>query len=417
MYATLLFTVASLVIPRSEAPQQKPAVSPSVIDTASISGRVVDSTDSRPVVGAKVEVRAGGSNRSARIAVTDQDGRYTIPSLPSGGYSMRVEHSEYVTGMFERVSAAGGRFVVTVREGDAIKAIDFRLERAAIIRGRITDQTGNPTRASVSAHGGGNNVFVVGVATDEQGDYELRVPPGIFVIQALFIGARDRLNDTESYYPGVSQRDQAAALSVSAGDRLNGIDMALGASGVSISGRILSSGAGTAGITVAVVSSPAGVLRRSQTDRDGTMRFSELRPGRYIVFARARNGEHDDVAFEVVDTSQDIIDLTLSLAPAGRIRGRVVPPDGQLAMLDGVRVIAALMDGGKEVDPTSPDQVEVAPDGAFEIRGLFGERTLRLVGLREDWSTEVLTDNGRPVDRFTIPSGDVLDVQVVLKKD
>jgi hypothetical protein len=413
MYATLLLTVAALVVPPSEAPQQKPAASPAVIDTASVSGRVVDSTDNRPVVGAKVELRAGGSNRSARIAVTDQDGRYTVPSLAAGGYSMRVEHSEYVTSMFDRVSAAGGRFVVTVGKGEAVRAIDFRLERAAIIRGHITDQTGRPARATVSAHGAGNRELMLAVTTDEQGDYELRVPPGVFVIEALFNGPLERLN---TYYPGVSQRDQAAALSVSAGDRLNGIDMSVSGSGVSITGRIVSSGAGTGGITVTVVSSPAGVLRRSQTDQDGAMRFAGLRAGRYIVFARARNGEHDDVAFEVVDTSQDIVDLTLSVAPAGRIRGKVVPPDGQLAMLDGVRVIAALMDAGKEVDPTAPDQVEVAPDGSFEIHGLFGERTLRLVGLQGNWTTEVWTSNGRPVDRFTIPSGAVLDVQIVLKK-
>ena len=165
-----------------------------------------------------------------------------------------------------------------------------------------------------------------------------------------------------------------------------------------------------------LVSSPAGVLRRSQTDQDGVVRFSGLTPGRYLVFARPRNDEHDAVAFEVVDVFQDINDLTLSVAPAGRIRGKIVPPDGQFAMLDGVRVIAALIDGGKEVDPTSPDQVEVAPDGVFEIGGLFGQRALRLVGLRGEWSTEVLTANGRTVDQFTIPSGAVMDVQIVLKK-
>jgi hypothetical protein len=414
MYAMLLLTVASLVIRPAQATQQTPAAGRSVIDMASISGRVLDSTDNRPVVRAKVEVR--GSRRMPRVAVTDQDGRYTVPSLAPGDYSISVEHSDYVTTMFERVSAVGGRFVVTLREGEAVQAIDFRLERAAIIRGRITDQTGRPARATVSAHGGSDRGFGRGVPTDDQGDYELRVPPGVFVIQAVFIGARDRLNHAQTYYPGVSQRDQAAALSVSAGDRLNGIDISLTGSGLSLSARILSGGVGTRGITVTVVSSPAGMLRRSQTDQDGAVRFSGLTVGRYIVFARARDDEQDEVGFEVVDAAQDIIDLTLSVAPAGRVRGKVVPPDGQLALLDGVRVIAALVDGGKEVDPTSPDQVEVAPDGSFEIRGLFGERALRLVGLRGEWSTEVLTANGRTVDRFTIPSGAVLDVLIVLRK-
>jgi hypothetical protein len=270
---------------------------------------------------------------------------------------------------------------------------------------------------SVVAQGGTRQLAILAGSTDEQGDYELRVPAGVFLIEVTTLAlASDRQRYATTYYPGVVKRDEAAALSVSVGDRVEGINIALLPSGVVFTGRVFASGVGAEGITVTVVSSPAGVLRRSLTEPDGSMRFSGLKAGRYVIFARARDAERDDVAFEVIDATNDVNDLTLSLAPAGRVRGRIVPPDGQLEMLDGVRVIAALMDGGTEVDPTAPDQVEVAPDGFFEIPGLFGERALRLIGLGGNRSTEVLTENGRPVDRFTIPSGGVMEVVIVLRK-
>ena len=84
--------------------------------TDQISGRVVAENTSRPIAGAQVVVEG------LRIGVlTQQDGRYVIPSVPAGSHRLRVEFIGFGT----------ATQAVTVTAGATVTA-DFTLKETAV---------------------------------------------------------------------------------------------------------------------------------------------------------------------------------------------------------------------------------------------------------------------------------------------
>ncbi|MHC4938274.1 MAG: carboxypeptidase-like regulatory domain-containing protein [Planctomycetota bacterium] len=114
-------------------------------------GFVVDTAD-RPIDGAFVRM----GDRTAR---TNKDGGYKFATAPMEG-EVKVE--------------ARGYFAVTRERGRA-RDLDFELERAAVLFGRVVDETGKPVRAIVYRSHPEHQVTHLGdasyVVTDEKGDY------------------------------------------------------------------------------------------------------------------------------------------------------------------------------------------------------------------------------------------------------
>jgi hypothetical protein len=150
----------------------------------------------------------------------------------------------------------------------------------------------------------------------------------------------------------------------------------------------VSSPAAVEGMTATLIGVTPRLVRHIRLSAEGTGTVNGLPEGRYFVWARARTADATVAAFDVVDLLHDSHELTLPLQPAGRITGRIVAQRGGLAPVDGVRVAAAWIHHGVDVDPLVPDQVEAGPDGYFSIDGLFGTRSLQLIGLSPEWQIQ-----------------------------
>ena len=127
--------------------------------TASVSGRVVDSTSGAPVAGARVS-RVGASAG----VLTDRDGRYLL-ELPAGNYALRAQ----------RIGFAPQTRQVALSEGSTA-TVDFELTAAAttlsdvVVTGYGTDSRANLSSsiASVAAQDL-QNTPVAGVDAAMQG--------------------------------------------------------------------------------------------------------------------------------------------------------------------------------------------------------------------------------------------------------
>ncbi|HET8712472.1 MAG TPA: TonB-dependent receptor [Gemmatimonadales bacterium] len=104
---SLLFLVVAAAAPPLLAAQ----------GTASVTGRVVDSTTAQPVVGARVSVVGATAG-----VVTDRDGRYLLPNLAAGTVTLRAQRIGYTP--LDRV--------VTLVEGGTVTQ-DFALGQAATL--------------------------------------------------------------------------------------------------------------------------------------------------------------------------------------------------------------------------------------------------------------------------------------------
>ncbi len=312
---------------------------------------------------------------------------------------------------------------VDVLEGAQVKDINFMIARAAMIRGRITSDAGAPlAHAAVRAErmDAPGPSFMLTTAND-RGEYELRVPPGKFFVGASVelrpgsnSGARGNAEYAPTYYPGVVSKEDGAAIEVNAGDAAHDVNIALlPRVSHTITGRVTAAGVLVEGVRLSLVSS-TGSVARLRTRADGSFAFVDLKPGRYVVWARPPAEDSDEVAWQAVDLGEAAVDLELPLAPGGRLRGRVVDEQGQPAP-EGARVIAALLDDSRDIDPTSPDQVEIDADGAFDLAGLFGRRALRVIGLPAGWSVTTVLLNGRESPKeFKIVEGRAIeDIRIV----
>jgi hypothetical protein len=111
-----------------------------------------------------------------------------------------------------------------------------------------------------------------------------------------------------------------------------------------------------------------------------------------------------------------VIGLVLPMIPTGSVAGKVIFEDGAHFVGDGTQVIAELVDAeGKRLDALPRDRVEIAPDGSFELSGLFGRRKFRLSG--NDFAVTRVVVEKRSVDALSVASDERIgEVLVVVHK-
>jgi len=100
------------------------------LNTASVSGRVLDADTLDPVAGVRV-----GSSEIGYV-VTDSEGRYRLRGLKPGRVSFSIPSGETSNPWPDKV--------VTVLPGREISAVDFRYRLSAQISGRVLDEDGTP---------------------------------------------------------------------------------------------------------------------------------------------------------------------------------------------------------------------------------------------------------------------------------
>ena len=156
------------------------------------------------------------------------------------------------------------------------------------------------------------------------------------------------------------------------------------------------------------------VSRPIKLNDEGIGEIKGLMEGRYFVAARGWIKDKAWAAFAIADFIAPSLDLSLQLAPAGRISGRIVAKAGALPPLTGVVAAATWVHDDAEVNPVTPDQVQVAADGSFRIEGLFGTRTLQLIYLDAGWQVVSVLVGRSEVNTVDVPLDTTVDMTVVV---
>ena len=163
---------------RSEDPLVLADLVLSLAPEGAIEGTLVFEDKGAPAGGRRlVALPMSVARESTFAAEVGLDGRFRFDALPADAYRLALPHdadrSEWTLGVREPV---------LVGSGETVRGIELRLERGAIVRGRVTETpAGKPVAGVwVSAVQGSNepSVPVGGAATDEDGRYEVRLPGG-----------------------------------------------------------------------------------------------------------------------------------------------------------------------------------------------------------------------------------------------
>ena len=318
---------------------------------AGIEGIVTKDPTSEPVKKALIELIAENQAEGGDYtATTGADGTFRIEDILPGRYHLFAER----TGFLETDKNHGrsdGR-VLTLTAGQWLKDLHIRLQAAAVVRGRVTDEDGDPlANAEVSVlrqtfSTGHNHWEQAGSErTNDLGEYRIAnltpgnvyisvVPPPDFktLIEQAGVAGKDSRNPPAdkpatsyqtTYYPGTMDRSQAAPIQLHAGDDFP-IDFALIPSpSLSIRGTVVNLPPRTSA-SIMLQSRDFGlVLNGAEMHQDGSFVIRDVSPGNYTILATVEGAPVPMTARQSLQVANNVDGLRLTPQPGAIVRGRL----------------------------------------------------------------------------------------------
>jgi hypothetical protein len=319
---------------------------------AEIDGMVTKEPGSEPVKKALIELIAENQAEGGDYtAVSGPDGGFHIEGIVPGRYHLFAER----TGLLEvdkHRARTDGR-VLTLTAGQELKDLRIRLQAAAVVRGRVTDEDGDPlpnaqvavlrqtyvsgrSRLEQAGAERTNDLGEYRVAGLPAGNYYVSVsPPPDFrsLIEAAGAASEMRTANDKggsqtsyqtTYYPGTADRSQAAPLELHAGDELP-VNFSLTPSpALSIRGSVVNLPPRSSAAIMLQSRDFSLVLNGAEMHQDGTFVIRDVAPGAYTILATVENGPVPMMARQAIQiVSNSVDDLRLSPQPGSWIHGRL----------------------------------------------------------------------------------------------
>lgn len=252
----LLPVPAVIVLAASLLAQTSPVPGPDARpeSSCSVEGQVVSAVDGSALKSARVTLVPEHDARMTKLyaAATDRDGRFVLKEVVPGRYHFSAIHPGFVTQSYQAKGNDDGA-VLSLRPGERVRDVLFRMTASGIVTGRVTDEDGESMIGvqvlalqrpgeeeledeGVSASRKWRLQTVASAQTDDRGQYRLfGLNPGEYYLKATDSSEPDRnmlvneaswirdLIGTEyapTYYPGVAQVSQAQVVPVKAGDEV-----------------------------------------------------------------------------------------------------------------------------------------------------------------------------------------------------
>ncbi|MYC82974.1 MAG: hypothetical protein F4X19_12910 [Acidobacteria bacterium] len=365
----------------------------------SIAGRVRDEGE---VPLAKATIRAESAVHRVSTA-TGEDGSYLLSELPPGEFliSAGTRDQRYVSAYYPESSHREDARPVAVEQRRKLTGIDFVLQRAGAIRGRIRALKGMEPLEGVRvfAEKQGDSPISRVATSDSQGRYRLAgLSPGSYLLSAGPPEGDERPGRQQpgwlrQFYPQQFHRESAVALDLESGLTLSGIDFTL-LQECWISGRVVTLGDEEPLEEVQVIPQPVMLPdfspARTRTDGSGDFLLQGLPPGNYtlgmLLPARHRRlirvYYRDKLSLDRADRieleeGKALRDIDFNLAAGASLSGRVgiEEPEAELEyQWDSSRDVVEL--ARLDFDPRGSEdrQLRVEEDGSFRVDGTPGGR-------------------------------------------
>jgi hypothetical protein len=340
-----------------------------------------------------------------RLASTDASGKFLISQLPAGSFRLAVSKGGYADTMLGEFRPGAQGAVLSLTD-NSHRSVKVRLPRGAVISGTTRDSEGGPLSGTsirvmrwATRDGARNLEPVAGsLQTNSRGEYRVYgLPAGTYFVAATspltYTGELRRGGEGNDaslivppiYYPGAVSVGSATALTLAAGDELDGIDFRLTPvpSG-RVEGRVIYP-AGQQFTPQRVELIPAAgrdqyISALSTTAaNDGRFSFRGVPTGRYtaVTAGRPRSASYESGMFwgstEVLATpgADAPPEVTLNLEPGAILVGKYAF-DGQTATpnVQSVRIDVLPRDGPFSSQSRGQIPFLQGPDGTFRITGI-----------------------------------------------
>jgi protocatechuate 3,4-dioxygenase beta subunit len=422
---------------------------------AAIEGIVTKDPGGEPVKKAIIELI--GENQAENgdyTAVSGTDGRFRIEGIVPGRYHLFAERTGYLE--LEKHRARSEGRILALTAGQELKDIQIRLQAAAVLRGRVSDEDGDPlANAQVAVlrqtYASGrsrweqagsertNDLGEYRIAGLSPGNYFVSVnPPPDFksLIEASGSDNRRAVDKPEmsyqtTYYPGTTDRGQAAAIQLHAGDEFP-VNFSLTQSPtLSIRGSVVNLPPQSSAVIMLKSRDFNLVLNGAEMHKDGSFVIRDVAPGAYTIFASVENAAVPMMARQALQVVGDNVDgVRLAPQPGATIYGHLrLEAKGSLGRIDPAQMFLALR-------PTDGDDDELAafglgdgftylahvnPDGSFAWKnvppGNYYVRVSGVNSIEANWYLRTVTAGGRESGDGISVNGGSLSVEVIVNSD
>ena len=418
MYRSLLALLLLLVAPSrvfAQTPTMPDARSEARNETCILSGTVVRKLDGAPLKGATVLLGSDESHERTIATTTAADGRFELRNVPAGHYTLIVHRNGYVDAQYGQKKLTDPGSTLTLRPGQKLADLVFKLGRTGVITGRVFDEDGEPMQG-IRVHAL-RDAYINGKIqlqeTDEResndlGEFRLfGLSPGRYLISAepetwnRVVGDREFSGADKSggergyakmYYPGVIDSGKASTITVKEGDEITSIDIRMKQVTVyRVRGKVVNllpkpSRRAWSQVDVLRINQGAGweSIGTSASDADGSFDMREIPAGNYRirVLWRSDDGRMHVSQQDFIVENADVEGLTLIIGEGVNIPGRVTLDGAPRLERQGFFVIGAI---STENDPFPSIRAEVDDNNQFMLKDVQdGEFRLDAWGISKD---------------------------------
>jgi protocatechuate 3,4-dioxygenase beta subunit len=401
---------------------------------ATVAGMVTKDPSGEPVKKALIELIAENQTEGGNYtAITAADGAFQIDGIVPGRYRLFVERTGYLEVDKHRPRAEGR--LLTLTAGQEIKDLLIRLQAAAVVEGRVTDEDGDPLpgaevdvmRQTFTA-GRSRWEQVSGERTNDLGEYRIAglaagayyisvTPPTDFksLIESTSNASASGASNQEcparaaevggqecpthkpaatsymtTYYPATKDRSQAAAVQLHAGDDFPANFSLTRSPSLTIRGSVANLPPGASAVVMLQSRDFNLTLNGAEIHKDGSFEIRDVSPGAYTVVASVSESADPMIARQSLQVSSENVE-GLRLAPhAGAwVHGRIRVESKGLGRLDPSQLFLTLhsadgdddMAGGVNIGEGFSSLAHVSSDGSFEWKSVpAGHYYVQLAG-------------------------------------
>ena len=343
------------VLARAAMAQAPKATPTAKKDQCSIAGMVVKLAESEPLRKARVRLQSLDDRTHSIGVTTDASGRFELKGLDPGRYKLTASRAGFVTYEYGQRKPGDPGATLTLRPGQEMKDLLFRLIPSSVIAGRILDEDGEPLPAvhvsalrEVYSDGKRSLSATASVETNDLGEYRLfGLPPGRYFVSAVYshwnrFGGVGESEDSEAspqgyakmYYPGTPDAGKANSITVKAGEEIPSVEMLMRQVLVyRIRGHVYNQithkpGTGTNLLLIPKTTGREWDFGEQQAlvqKADASFEIPEVLPGSYVLLAFwFDEGKIYGTRTPVDVGNADVEGLGVTIAPGTSVNGRII---------------------------------------------------------------------------------------------
>jgi len=344
-----------LLLPVATAAQTPKVESASKKDECSIAGMVVKLAGSEALRKARVRLQSAEDGTRSISVVTDADGRFHLKGIEPGRYHLSVSRVGFVSQEYGQKKTDDPGALLTLRPGQEVKDLLFRLIPSAVIAGKILDEDGEALpEVVVSAlrqayfEGKRSLSTQASVGTNDLGEYRLfGLSPGRYFVSAVFpqwsrLSRGEESDDAQPsqqgyakmFYPGTPDAAKATSITVKAGEEIPSVEILMRQVLVyRIRGHVYNQITHKAGTQTNIFLMPrtrsnewtVGEQQTFVQKQDGSFEITEVLPGSYVLTALwSDEGKHHTTRVSVDVGNADVEGIAIMIAPGADINGLIV---------------------------------------------------------------------------------------------